>query len=225
MANTRPQVMRGVVCYKDSDDFKKATASKSETVQLLAEPRVRKFVSNLSSYCSSLPADDESSQECWSAYQYLMDELEKGPTKLRTYDDWVDFVKESEVEGAANTIQVLTTLKKAVLHDVESMAKTSIEFNKDRRRQDFLEFFKTMDKDGDGRLNIEEFRSIMKELGDELHGPMVETILQAVSSNYGFVEFDEFMAVVEAEEIRSHSKLATLMRQSTSPQQQNWWSS
>ncbi|GMH46072.1 hypothetical protein BSKO_14036 [Bryopsis sp. KO-2023] len=231
-STNRPQGCKRVTrCYKESEDPKNGIA-------LLADARIRTLVDNISGYCSSLPNDDNEAEDCWTAYQFLLNELksaeeecvlnvkygEKYTKACKKVEHWEDFLRESEDEGTINTVHVLKTLNKAKLHK-EDAPNTKELSPKDKKMQDFAAFFHVMDKDGDGRLNVEEFRSSMKRLGDELHGPMVETILEAVSSSYGFLDFDEFMAVVEAEEIRSHSRLAAIIRQGHLHQKEHkWWS-
>lgn len=62
--------------------------------------------------------------------------------------------------------------------------------------QSFADFFVRMDKDKDGRLNVDEFRTSMKLLGDELHGPTVTMILEALDV-HGYLDLDQFLTVVE----------------------------
>ena len=60
----------------------------------------------------------------------------------------------------------------------------------------------------------------MRELGDEMSGTSVATILDAMDV-HGFINLDQFVAIVEAEAIESHSADARLLRRlSKDPV---WW--
>lgn len=60
----------------------------------------------------------------------------------------------------------------------------------------------------------------MRELGDEMSGTSVATILDAMDV-HGFISLDQFVAIVEAEAIDSHSANARLLRRlSKDP---IWW--
>lgn len=60
----------------------------------------------------------------------------------------------------------------------------------------------------------------MRELGDEMSGTSVATILDAMDV-HGFINLDQFVAIVEAEAIESHSPDARLLRRlSKDPV---WW--
>lgn len=60
----------------------------------------------------------------------------------------------------------------------------------------------------------------MRELGDEMSGTSVATILDAMDV-HGFISLDQFVAIVEAEAIDSHSADARLLRRlSKDP---IWW--
>lgn len=60
----------------------------------------------------------------------------------------------------------------------------------------------------------------MRELGDEMSGSSVATILDAMDV-HGFISVDQFVAIVEAEAIESHSSDAKMLRRlSKDPV---WW--
>lgn len=88
------------------------------------------------------------------------------------------------------------------------------------RRARVKDLFYAMDKDGNGKLDVGEFREAMRELGDEMSGTSVATILDAMDV-HGFISLDQFVAIVEAEAIDSHSANARLLRRlSKDP---IWW--
>lgn len=68
-----------------------------------------------------------------------------------------------------------------------------------------------MDKDGDGALNIAEFRAAMDSLDDHLDGPMVAEICDALGL-HGRVCFDQFEDIVAAEAIRARTRQASQLR-------------
>lgn len=71
--------------------------------------------------------------------------------------------------------------------------------------------FDQMDKDGDGALNIAEFRAAMDCLDDHLDGPMVVEICDALGL-HGRVCFDQFEDIVAAEAIRARTRQASQLR-------------
>ena len=68
-----------------------------------------------------------------------------------------------------------------------------------------------MDKEGDGFLNIAEFRAAMDSLGDHLDGAMVAEICDALGV-HGSVSFDQFEDIVAAEAIRARTRQASQLR-------------
>ena len=60
----------------------------------------------------------------------------------------------------------------------------------------------------------------MRELGDDMTGSSVATILDAMDV-HGYISLDQFVAIVEAEAIESHSSDARMLRRlSKDP---IWW--
>lgn len=71
--------------------------------------------------------------------------------------------------------------------------------------------FARLDKNHDGRIDVEEFRTLMKTLGDELNGETVSVIFDAMDI-HGSLDFDQLISIIEAEAIRSHSQTAGWLR-------------
>lgn len=89
-----------------------------------------------------------------------------------------------------------------------------------QRRKRVKDLFHAMDKDGNGKLDVGEFREAMRELGDDMTGSSVATILDAMDV-HGYISLDQFVAIVEAEAIESHSSDARMLRRlSKDP---IWW--
>lgn len=89
-----------------------------------------------------------------------------------------------------------------------------------QRRTRVKDLFYAMDKDNNGKLDVGEFREAMRELGDEMSGSSVATILDAMDV-HGYISLDQFVAIVEAEAIESHSSDAKMLRRlSKDPV---WW--
>lgn len=85
------------------------------------------------------------------------------------------------------------------------------------------EIFNEHDYNKDGKMDVAEFRAAMRSLGDELSAKTVSTIYNSMGST-GWLSFDEFVSVVEAEEIRAHSRFAKGLRQMARNMQEPWWS-
>ncbi|DBA69075.1 TPA: hypothetical protein ACH3X2_013235 [Trebouxia sp. C0005] len=89
-----------------------------------------------------------------------------------------------------------------------------------QRRARVKDLFYAMDTDNNGKLDVGEFREAMRELGDEMSGSSVATILDAMDV-HGYISLDQFVAIVEAEAIESHSSDAKMLRRlSKDPV---WW--
>lgn len=71
--------------------------------------------------------------------------------------------------------------------------------------------FDQMDRDGDGTLDIAEFRQAMDSLDDHLDGPMVAEICDVLGV-HGRVCFDQFEDIVAAEAIRARTRQASQLR-------------
>lgn len=85
------------------------------------------------------------------------------------------------------------------------------DFDKSPIRKLCESLFNRLDKNHDGRLDVEEFRTLMKLIGDELSGQMVSIIFEALDL-HGSLDFEQLITVIEAESIRSHSQTADWLR-------------
>ena len=54
------------------------------------------------------------------------------------------------------------------------------------------------DSDKDGRINVEEFRSLMKLLGDEVRGETISVMFESLDI-HGSLDFDEFFTILEVQ--------------------------
>lgn len=92
----------------------------------------------------------------------------------------------------------------------------------DALRNHLADIFERFDVDHNGRLDAIEFREAMKELGDELSAESVKIIFSSMGI-YGFVDMEQFVNIVEAEEVRAHSRFSKSLR-SISRGNSKWWS-
>lgn len=78
------------------------------------------------------------------------------------------------------------------------------------RREQLVEMFQKMDSQGHGVIDAGQFRAAMRDLGDDLNGEATAIIFDAMDI-HGFINLEQFIAIVEAEEVRSHSTVATML--------------
>ena len=71
--------------------------------------------------------------------------------------------------------------------------------------------FDQMDHNGDGYLNIAEFREAMDALDDHLDGRTVAEICNALGIN-GRMEYDQFVDAVEVHTLAAESKESSRLR-------------
>lgn len=128
-----------------------------------------------------------------------------------------------ELEGSNSEQAAVHT---AAMEVQESLQKASeddmsdFEADSEQRRNRLRTLFEAMDHDGNGKLDVAEFRDAMRELGDELTGQTVSTIFDSMDV-HGWISLDQFIAIVEAEAIESHSADARMLRRlSKDPV---WW--
>ncbi len=89
-------------------------------------------------------------------------------------------------------------------------------------QEELAAIFNEYDLDHNGYLHIDEFRSAMKRLGNELHSRTVKTIFSALGNHEkGRLDLDEFIAIVEAEELRSHDSVVEMWR--SHGVRPSWW--
>jgi hypothetical protein len=109
----------------------------------------------------------------------------------------------------------------SLVAELDDQAPEGVTPAKDALRAVLAEVFNKHDYNKDGRMDTQEFRSAMSYLGDELSAHTVSTIFTAMDV-HGWLSFDDFVTIVEAEEVRAHSRFAkglrTLARGSS-----KWW--
>ena len=81
--------------------------------------------------------------------------------------------------------------------------------------EELAAIFNHVDRNRDGKLNMAEFREAMEELGDPLSAPSVQLIAEAFDI-HGSVEMQQFLEIVSAEEIRSHTQDSKVLRRMAS---------
>ncbi|CAD7704164.1 unnamed protein product [Ostreobium quekettii] len=86
----------------------------------------------------------------------------------------------------------------------------------------YRDLFYKMDHNNDGLLDVSEFRESMKTLGDELDGDAVSTILNALDIHYT-INLEQFLTIVEAENLRSHTSIAEYLRHMSKRQKSSIW--
>lgn len=69
-----------------------------------------------------------------------------------------------------------------------------------------------MDRDGNGKLDIGELRAAMSAIGEQLDGPMVAEIVEAMGIQQGGVAFEDFREIVDAEAVRARTPGAAALR-------------
>eukprot|EP00210_Caulerpa_lentillifera_P007605 g7263.t1 len=184
---------------------------------------VRDALKQLDNYCSLLPKDGNASLSCWEAREYFAKEAlsaeQKCDLELNSsdscsdFDDWESFVRQVECSGGVKqmvkTILAIKHAKANEHHTKEHIVKEVSEKTRVRKLCESL--FLRMDKNHDGRIDVEEFRTLMKLIGDELNGETVSVIFDALDI-HGSLDFDQLITIIEAEAIRSHSQTAGWLR-------------
>ncbi|KAK9809564.1 hypothetical protein WJX73_002464 [Symbiochloris irregularis] len=184
---------------------------------------------SLQEYCSVFPEDDAAGvAQCWDAYNYFQErkdlasstctiEEEEGLRDGPGCSDWdrfQDFVRRMfGYASARNFVSTLSTLARFRDRDNLSVkpAVSAPEPPKDAglpdyARDNLVALFEAMDADGNGKLNVAEFRAAMQQLGGNLSGDSVGTIFEAMGI-YGFLTLDQFLDIVEVEGSASHTPL------------------
>ncbi|KAK9814695.1 hypothetical protein WJX72_010034 [[Myrmecia] bisecta] len=189
----------------------------------------------LTEYCSHLPGSEES-ERCWTAFRYFEDkkhEAESGceveikdgkvAEECAKLEHFEDFARQMIGGGSArNFVRTLFTLsnaeRKQLARQIEnlqgsesSLSSMDLIVDSDVERERLIALFETADTNGDGVLNVAEFRAAMKSLGDELSGNSVAIIFDALDA-HGNINVDQFITIVEAENVRSHTRDAKLLR-------------
>lgn len=179
----------------------------------------------IAGYCLTLPGSEES-ERCWIAHQHYGDtkrSAEEG-CEIEFKDGSVtgeDCAKLERLEQFARTmmssgkignfVRTLYSLRSYAKKHAEERAEaegrdapeegplmTKTEAQDFESRKDELhQLFKEIDRDGNGRLDVGEFRDAMKGLGDELSGQDCSHLLEAMDI-HGSITEEDFLAIVEA---------------------------
>jgi hypothetical protein len=202
-------------------------------------------VEDLSDYCACLPGD-ESSEQCRVALEYLEDQLagseaaceaEKEGAACARLERLESVVRELDTANGGfgpliTTLRVLSRLENkapagsggaaraespAPVAAIEGITVSAIrQLPRNERAQACRDLFEDFDRDGNGRLDVSEFRECMKALGMELDGHEVELVFQSFSDRPAIMGIDPetFQEIVECEEMRSTSSIAKYARRS-----------
>lgn len=194
----------------------------------------------LADHCFSLPEDSEECERCWLAcdyFEYRKATAEEGCDprwasgrvgpechKLESFESFVrQLLGHTPIQSV---VRMLYGMRNSELSPPEPKAKAEIaEVGRKDGKPEFelkgapkdgkarLEaLFWAMDKNGDGKLDAQEFRDAMDKLGNEhLPGRMVGTILQAMDI-HGSITMEDFLQIVEAEELNSKTPVSRWLR-------------
>eukprot|EP00210_Caulerpa_lentillifera_P006440 g6152.t1 len=195
-----------------------------------SENLVHDAIKRIDKYCTNLPQDSVVSERCWEAREYFTREaldaerrcnLELNSCTKSTgegckdFEDWEKFVRQvNGAGGVREMVRSILVIKNAKQHEHDSHQSSIVPVqnaNKIRVRELCELLFDRMDKNHDGRIDVEEFRALMKLIGDELDGGTVSIIFDALDIQ-GSLDFDQLITVIEAEAIRSRSKTADWLR-------------
>jgi len=200
---------------------------------------------DLSDFCACLPGD-ESSERCRVALEYLEDQIAGSLAACETgrqgaacerLERLESVVRELDTASGGfdpliTTLGVLSRLEKktAARRGAGAVADTPTPVMpmegitvKDIRQLPHTQravacrsLFADFDLDGNGLLDVSEFRECMKALGMELDGHEVELVFQSFSDRPAIMGIDPetFQEIVECEEMRSTSSIANYARRS-----------
>lgn len=157
--------------------------------------------------------------------------------RMEQFEDFVrQMVKEGHVRNMAKTLATLagaerrkSTRREAgdpvslgtIVDDIDAQAPEEETPAKDALRSVLADVFNEHDANSDGRLDVQEFRAAMTSMGDDLSAKTVSTIFQAMDV-HGWINFDQFVSIVEAEEVRAHSRFAKALR-GMARNSSRWW--
>lgn len=198
----------------------------------------------LEEYVGLLTFDEEAEMEARTAFDYLRDarmqagEAEDPQQQLRLETLVRELLSRGDIRDVVRSLATLARLdrKAAVMAAGSSSAGDSGALNttegtlpvpgltesptSPQRREQLVKMFKSMDIHGTGTIDAGQFRDAMRSLGAELSGDATAIIFEAMDI-HGFLNLDQFLAIVEAEEVRSHSSLARMLHRLHI--QPRWW--
>jgi hypothetical protein len=156
--------------------------------------------------------------------------------RLDKFEDFIrEMVKEGRIASMAKTLATLagaemrkseraaggdSTSLGSLVSELDDAAPGDATPARDALRAVLAEVFNSHDFNKDGRMDVQEFRAAMRDMGDELSAKTVSTIFSAMDV-HGWLTFNEFVQIVEAEEVRAHSRFAKGLR--TLAPKSKWW--
>lgn len=204
------------------------------------EPLLEHAESAIADYCVSLPEDSEECEQCWMAWDYF--EHRKASAEEGCDPRWgqgrlgPECQELESFEGFVRQLLGYTPIKSVVrmlygmrnaqlaTEDAKPKAEIAEVENKEGGRQyelvgapedgkeRLVALFGAMDKDGNGKLDVQEFRDAMDKLGNEhLPGETVGTIFSAMDL-HGAITLEDFLQIVEAEQVNSNTQVSRWLR-------------
>jgi Ca2+-binding EF-hand superfamily protein len=204
------------------------------------EPLLDHAESAIADYCVTLPEDSEACEQCWLAYDYFehrkaraeegcdvsWSQSRLGP-ECKELESFEGFVRQLlGYTPIKSVVRMLYGMRNAELAPKENKPKAEIaeveskggkpqyelvgapEEGKER----LVALFGAMDKDGNGKLDAQEFRDAMDKLSnDHLPGGTVGTIFSAMNL-HGAITLEDFLQIVEAEEMNSDTQVSRWLR-------------
>lgn len=204
------------------------------------EPLLVHAESAIADYCVTLPEESEECEQCWLAYDYFEHRkatAEEGcdprwgkgrlSPECQELESFEHFVRQLlGYTPIKSVVRMLYGMRNAELKpkDAKPTAEIAEVDSKDGKpqyelvgapedsKERLVALFGAMDKDGNGKLNAQEFRDAMDKLGNEhLPGETVGTIFSAMNL-HGSITLEDFLQIVEAEEINSNTQVSRWLR-------------
>lgn len=204
------------------------------------KPLLEHAESAIADYCVSLPEESEQCEQCWLAYDYFENRKASaeegcdprwgqgrlGP-ECQELESFEGFVRQLlGYSPIKSVVRMLYGMRNAELTPKDARPKVEIaevdskngkpqyellgapEDGKER----LVALFGAMDKDGNGKLDAQEFRDAMDKLSnDHLPGATVGTIFSAMNL-HGAITLEDFLQIVEAEQMNSNTPVNAWLR-------------
>eukprot|EP01026_Neomeris_dumetosa_P071076 TRINITY_DN714_c0_g1_i5.p2 TRINITY_DN714_c0_g1~~TRINITY_DN714_c0_g1_i5.p2 ORF type:complete len:245 (-),score=32.47 TRINITY_DN714_c0_g1_i5:384-1118(-) len=231
-ATHKPTIVATFQELNKQKDVSPAHKLKFSIMEHTAKPQkhreLKKLGRQLGDYCTILPGD-ENAERCWTAYHFyekkkkaLLEECHNQEVRDKL-EKFEDAMRELQYAGLPN---IVNTLYHMAIR--EQGATAHLSHIKDTQKQSLTvdqlqELFDIVDTNKNGEIDIGQFRDAMDIIGDHLSGQAVATICQAMDV-HGFLNFQQFQAIVEAEEIASHSATSRVLRSICNSDKPAWWS-
>ncbi|KAK9862583.1 hypothetical protein WJX84_006657 [Apatococcus fuscideae] len=179
----------------------------------------------IAGYCLTLPGSEEA-ERCWMAHEYYGETKRSAESgceieyvdgnisgeECAQLDRLGNFARTMMSSGKiGNFVRTLYTLRnvaqKQAAKEAEAAGREAPEEpplmsnseaqDFENRKEELHQLFMQLDRDGNGSLDIGEFRDAMKDLGDELSGQDCGHLLEAMDI-HGHITEEDFFAIVEA---------------------------